>query len=123
MVEPRHSLTPVETQYALDTIELFGLDRHPEHPKFSIKDFRWQFRNTAWQKAQRALERWQRCPSIDMEEAILDQATDSGFFSVWMEVFQNVPTIRQKLIAAFPNTAQDCFDPQTLPIKRPNGKL
>lgn len=123
LLDARNNLTAGETQLALDTIELFGLNRHPGHPNFSPKDPRWHLRNTAWQRAQLALARWHRNPSQDMEDAIIDQATDSGFFSIWMEVFQNETQIRQRLIDRFPNTAPSCFDPQTQPLKHPTGKV
>ncbi|MFM7664504.1 MAG: hypothetical protein ACKO68_08245 [Bacteroidota bacterium] len=47
-------------------------------------------------------------------DAVVLLAQATGFFSVWMEVFRDDPSIRNRLIDAFPGTRDSgCFDPQT----------
>ena len=47
-------------------------------------------------------------------EALVRLALATGFFSVWMEVFQADPGIRNRLIDAFAGTRDSgCFNPQT----------
>jgi HNH endonuclease len=56
-------------------------------------------------------------------KAIRRLAEHSGFFSVWMEVFSDDIEMRKEIIAAFPGTAKDCFDAETKPVARPNGRV
>lgn len=56
-------------------------------------------------------------------KSILNLAKKCGFFSIWMEVFSHDVETRRQLIAAFPGTAQDCFDADTKPVQRPGGRL
>jgi len=51
-------------------------------------------------------------PSL-VRDLIVALAQETGFFSVWMEVFRNDEDMRRRLIAAFPGTARSCFDPTT----------
>lgn len=57
-------------------------------------------------------------------ELLANLAKAKGFFSVWMDVFAKDVDMRRRLIATFPGTAQDCFDPtSTAPIAREGGRL
>ncbi len=71
------------------------------------------------------LSRLAGTPDPDLvREMILDFAVETGFFSVWMEVFHGDLEIRKGLIARFLGTAKSCFDPvTTVPVPRPGGRL
>lgn len=47
-------------------------------------------------------------------EAIVDMATATGFFSVWMTIFNDVPLVKQALLSCsdfhLANQSQPCFD-------------
>jgi hypothetical protein len=59
-----------------------------------------------------------------VREAIVELALARGFFSVWMEAFDDDTAVRRGLIEAFAGTARTCFDPVTTrPIARPGGRL
>jgi hypothetical protein len=58
-------------------------------------------------------------------ESVVRNAASSGFFSVWMKVFEGDTAARQLLIdgfdgangyRGFEGTAKDCFDAQTQPV-------
>jgi uncharacterized protein (TIGR02646 family) len=109
---------------AANTLALTGLDRIPTHPKFNIRtDERWHERNTAWGKAERAKFNLQHQPTEAMREQIIDTATSTGFWSVWMTVFQGDADMRRRLIEAFPGTCSSSFDADTQPIPRPGGQI
>ncbi|MEN9867528.1 MAG: hypothetical protein RL748_3118 [Pseudomonadota bacterium] len=61
------------------------------------------------------------CDTPEMREEVIERAKDRGGFSIWFEVFHDDADMRQRLIAAFPGTAADCFDKLALPIPRPGG--
>lgn len=87
-------------------------------------DERARRRAAAHQLAQRYLHRLPTSPDRTLaEDAVVDLAVASGFFSVWMEVFAAHPAIRRRLIDAFPGTAQDCYDAHALPQPRPGGRV
>lgn len=106
-----------------DTLELTGLDRERGHPKFSKKDRRCDKRNEAWGKAERAKSNLQTTSTDSMREQIIDTATSTGFWSVWMTVFQDDIDMRQHLINAFTGTSRVCFDANTQSIPRAGGQL
>jgi hypothetical protein len=108
---------------ALRTLSLFGLNRHPNHPRLTAADNRWKEREDAWRIAQRALQRLQTNNNEFMREQILDTAKSQGFWSVWMTVFKNDTDMLQRLIAAFPGTCRDCFDELGNPLPRSGGNL
>ena len=117
------NLNTAQKQIAQNTLELTGLDREPNHPKLSKKDERWKERNAAWGKAERAKVNLQTNNTNAMRNQIIDTATSTGFFSVWMTVFANDTDMRQRLITAFKGTSKDCFDINTQPIHRTGGQL
>ncbi|MEI6705739.1 MAG: hypothetical protein WCK96_01245 [Methylococcales bacterium] len=116
-------LKPAHRQIAQNTLELTGLDREPSHPKLTVKDRRWIKRNEAWAKAEQAKQRLNQQPIDLMREQIIDTATSTGFWSVWMTVFQDNIDMRQRLINAFTGTSRACFDANTQPIQRAGGQL
>ncbi|NOQ36529.1 MAG: HNH endonuclease [Methylococcaceae bacterium] len=119
----KQSLNATQQQIAQNSLELTGLSRERGHPKFSKKDRRCEKRNEAWGKAERAKLNLNRQPVDCMREQIIDTATSTGFWSVWMTVFQDDTDMRQRLINAFQGTCTQCFDNNTQPIQRMGGNI
>jgi uncharacterized protein (TIGR02646 family) len=118
-------LNTEQQKIAQNTLELIGLDREPNHPKWSWKkpDKRWQPRLEAWGKAELAKQRLKQQQTDLFREQIIDTAISTGFFSVWMTVFQDDMDMRQCLITAFRGTSSVCFDINTRPIPRIGGHI
>lgn len=117
-------LSSDEKKRAEKTLQLTGIDREPTHPKFKLRtDERWHERNEAWGKAERAKCNLQKLPTEAMRKQIVDTATSTGFWSVWMRVFHDDIDMRRRFIEAFPGTCLDCFDDNTQPIPRPSGRI
>lgn len=107
------------------TLRLTGLDREPGHPNLSDRDTRRIKRKEAWGRALRALNRLHKTPTRPMREQIVETATSTGFFSVWMTGFEGDIDMRRRFISAFLGTAGigECFDANTEPIPRPGGAI
>jgi hypothetical protein len=89
-------------------------------------------RHEAWLQAEHARDKLLALRPGDavVIDAVVRLAQSTGFFSVWMEVFRDDPSIRNRLIDAFPGTRDSgCFDSQTTapvqpapnPDQLPNG--
>ncbi|WP_223592643.1 HNH endonuclease [Neobacillus bataviensis] len=120
------TLSPVLRQLAENTIKLTGLDRIPsdelsENPE--MKDTRWRSRRTALDKAERSYRHLMKNDTEEMRVQIVDTATSTGFFSIWMMVFQHDIDMRQRLFQAFPGTSTDSFNSNYVPINRIGGKI
>ena len=117
------NLSTIDKNIAENTLALTGLDREPTHPRFNIKtDERWHERLEAWSKAERARFNLSKQSTDSMREQIIDTATSTGFWSVWMTVFQDYTEMRHRLIEAFQGTCEECFDQDTHPVQRAGGK-
>ncbi|KAB8142298.1 HNH endonuclease [Chloroflexia bacterium SDU3-3] len=112
-VKPRRSLPRWARRKARRTLALFGLDRYPNHRhrphRSTNKDSRWNDRRNQWEKAISMRDTLAELDTPRMRECIIINARD-GNFSIWMEVFKDDIDMCQRLIAAFPGTASDCFD-------------
>ncbi len=88
-------------------LNLVGLDRIPGHPKYSKKDKRWQERKKAWELSNKYLDKYknQKC-DID---TIVDLALKTGFWSIWMTVFDGYDDVKQRLISQFNGTRIDSY--------------
>jgi len=117
------SLDVTNQQLSHNTLELIGLDREPLHPLMTKKDRRWEKRIEAWGKAERAKLNLSRQATDSMRDQIIDTATSTGFWSVWMTVFQDYTDMRRRFIEAFQGTSEECFDHNTHPIQRAGGKI
>jgi uncharacterized protein (TIGR02646 family) len=111
-----------------NTIGLLGLNCRPGDGLSlgqvrQASDNRWRCRLEAWRLAQRAWGRLRRNDTPDMREQIIDQARQTGFWSVWYTVFKEDAAMRDWLIQEFDGTARDCFDAQDRPVPRPGGQL
>ncbi|MCX6382017.1 MAG: HNH endonuclease [Armatimonadetes bacterium] len=111
--KPSPNLNEAQRIRAQRTIDLLGLDRTAKHPKHTATDDRYKLRGEAYSKALLALEGY---PSI-RPEIVIAMATSTGFFSIWMTVFQDNPELCVRLIRAFNGTAHDCFDAQGKPTE------
>jgi len=115
-------LSNAEKERAQRTIELTGLDKMPIL-EIKASDWRWQNRRVTWDKAQRALRHLQRHDTPQMREQIVDTAMASGFWSVWMTVFERDSDMLRRFIQIFPRTCRSCFDEHSKPVPRPGGSL
>jgi uncharacterized protein (TIGR02646 family) len=76
-----------------------------------------QKRSAAWGIAQRARVAYEENPSQNQLASLLDNATQTGHFSIWMQVFHDRPAVRRDLIQVF-RAAPTCFNANTDPVPR-----
>jgi hypothetical protein len=128
-VKPKSGLPTDVQQKAQLLIRLVGLDidpgnpvrqRRPDHSSRE-KDDRYDRRAEYWASANRSRKRLEMSDTPEMREEIVERARDKGFFSIWYAVFADDRDMRLRLIRSFLGTAQDCFDPDGLPISSPRG--
>lgn len=73
-----------------------------------------------WAVAEIFRARFEELDQVDaVRELVLEAAQGYGFFSVWMTVFEDEPTIRAGLVQLFSGTDPSCFTPDGKPINRP----
>lgn len=121
---PREDLPADQRDRARRTLELTGLDRRPGRAREpSDADHRWRKREEAWKKAQMARDVLRCARSEGVLSITVELAVATGFWSIWMTVFEDDPEVRARLIRAFPGTAADCFDAATRPTRRPGGAV
>ena len=109
---------------AQNLIDLVGLDRNPAEgwPNPSPRDDRYEKREAIWRFATLLKSKFLDTPE-DVETIVIG-AYELGFFSVWMAVFHDFPTVRLALIEKFNGTKEaNCFDETGLPIPRPGGRI
>ena len=89
-----------------------GLGHYPRNS--SDKDKRWQGRMAALSIAEESRRVWLKMKDSEFKEDELKQiitlAKQTGFFSIWMMIFQEDTEVKCELIKAFPGTAKNCFD-------------
>ncbi len=125
-VAPNPAIGPAVGALALALRDLTALNRmdHPhwdEAVAFSALERVGQ-RVQAWLQAEEARSDFEA--GRTWPGAIAREAAATGFFSIWMAVFEGAPQVRQAVIAAFPNTADDCFDTATTAVSpRPANGL
>lgn len=98
---------------AENTMNLIGLDKYPgnpRYPNFNSNDTRWRHRRTSWEWAVRKLSDYKNGKILEVH--IVEFAIQRGFFSVWVSVFNEYPSVLKLLIESFIGTAQGCFDPE-----------
>jgi hypothetical protein len=93
-----------------NTRELVGLNRRLDSR--GRPDRRWLKRLGAWSIANRAHTRHYANLPIDAKdiESIRELAVSTGFFSIWLTAFADVPDVRVDLIRTFPNTREACYE-------------
>ncbi len=107
---------------AKETIDLTALAELKDD-RGKASDLRWNLRHDAWISAATSERNWRDFGHLypdEFLEDLLQKAKATGFFSIWFNVFQDVPSVRHALIQAFPGTAQNCFDQNANPLPR-NG--
>ncbi len=127
MVEVEANLNPGAKILASALHQLVGLDKDPGNPapdrRPTNADERWRTRQTIWDVAQRSLTNLQSADTPQMRSQIIETAVARGGFAIWFTVFRSDADMRQRLIAAFPGTATDCFDGVLEACQRPGGNL
>lgn len=102
-------------QIAQNTLDLFQFNNSPDPTRGNL-DITIQ-RKCAWAKFTVWKDRYARNQTPDMLASIISYAESTGFFSIWMKVFENYPEVRNALIDAFPSTrASACFDENGQPV-------
>lgn len=86
------------------------------------KDKRWEERLRVRSVAEISREQWIKIESADCESdearmfkefwlsQVLENAKLSVFFSIWMHVFHDIPSVKKQLIDTFIGTNKKCFD-------------
>ncbi|WJE55663.1 hypothetical protein QRE66_28080 (plasmid) [Bacillus cereus] len=126
LIRASTAITPEVKQLAERSMQLTGLDRYPSMDPYKNPertDTRWRERRTAYDIAMRAKRNLTRYDNPAMRELIVDTAIATGFFSVWMSVFQHDADMLLRLIHAFPGTSTNCFDENGVPVNREGGKV
>ena len=121
MVKINPLLSEEQQQLAVTTMELVKLDRYPGFKEPSSKDRRYLQRFNAWNKAIDAKTRLEKNYSEELEDTVVDLVRSTGFWSVWMTVFDDDAHMRQRFIDAIQGTHKDSFDADTQPL--PRGKI
>ncbi|MEZ9067636.1 HNH endonuclease [Vibrio atlanticus] len=114
-VVPSHQLTEAQKTLALETLKLVGLDK----PVQEYRDANDQLvsldrpsqRMEVLMSAQDALKNFKMAPVDPMKNIIVELALSTGYFSIWMRVFNEAPEMKVRFIEAFNGTCQSgCFD-------------
>ncbi|MDE9535101.1 HNH endonuclease [Xenorhabdus bovienii] len=109
-------LQPDVRQLAAKTLKLVGLDKDISHHADSNGELvamdRVSQRMQAWVEAEEARGNLAANPdNIPLKEMVVRLAEKSGFFSVWMTVFDNDRDMKIRLISAFKGTeGSGCFN-------------
>jgi uncharacterized protein (TIGR02646 family) len=114
------------------TLALVGLDKNThdftDENSRLIATERVGQRRQAWSQANDCLEDLSAQPNNDtLRKRIASEAYQTGFFSVWMEVFRSDQDMRRRLLSWFEGTEESgCFDADTAlvsPAPNPDGLL
>jgi hypothetical protein len=98
----------IELQKAQNTLELVGLDAYGSNTTHG--DRRWKKRLEAWNKANDALNYYIKTDyDPDYIQSITNNATSTGFWSVWMKVFEKRIEVQEQLINSFAGTYEGCL--------------
>jgi uncharacterized protein (TIGR02646 family) len=116
----------VDQQKARNTIALCKLDALTYNRRAT--DLRWKYRFEAVLAAAQWKEGWDSFGHANEQKFIsllMTAATGKGFFSVWFNVFENVPAVKQALITNFLGTDLRSFDSldNFRPVPRNAGDL
>jgi len=105
---------------AENLLKLVGLQKYVD--KATDSDRRWKNRMETFLKATDILRLFKSASAKGAEDEFIETisicAPDSGFFSVWMTVFDDYPKVKKVLIESFAGTASDAFDENQNSIKR-----
>lgn len=115
-VRPSPGLSPQNRVIGIDTLQLTGLMKPSagfldENGRAVYLDRVGQ-RMEQWGIAESARDDIELQPQNDaLKQAVVNNAKASGFFSVWMTVFEGLPDMQNAFVDAFPGTrASECFE-------------
>lgn len=106
-VTVKNGLDPVVITKSTNTISLVGLDIGENHPNRKPQDDRFSERRETLNLAKRKLGQFEQ-KKQDVSD-IVELAKHSGFWSLWMEVFNDHQDVKNELIKAFQGTQPDCL--------------
>ncbi|MEL0638538.1 HNH endonuclease [Marinomonas sp. TI.3.20] len=114
-VSPSSTLNVQQSTSAKNTLTLVGLDKSVQAYRDSNDQLvaldRPSQRMEAIGIAQESLSLYQSLPLNQMIESIVKTALSTGYFSIWMKVFDQVPAAKQRFIESFKGTGDSgCFD-------------
>ena len=110
---------PLKSQ-AERTIQLMGLNRNP--PPHESSDRRLNKRRVKYVQAIRYRDKLKVNNNEAFRELLTDLAKESGFWSVWVEVFRDDADMIQRFNNAFAGTCASCFESQTFSPKSRHGR-
>ncbi len=128
-VAPAPHLDARTRALAEKTLALTGqnakLRRSPDPNERRVALDRINQRQEAWATAEDSRAELAASPSEPLRQAIVRLARFTGFFSIWMKVYDGDAGMRQRFIDSFRGTAVDCFHPVTTTSvsQRPNNGL
>jgi hypothetical protein len=109
----QNSLTAQQKVMAQQTLEMAGLDKTPavaaSYSKLGQIYETISRRKRAWDSAEIALAAYEQNPTDLQRISVVNQACDSGFFSIWMVFFVQHPAVKDDLIKQLKATST-CFD-------------
>ena len=114
-VRPSNGLNARQTALAMNTLTLVGLDKPVQEYSDSNDQLvaldRPSQRMEVIGSAQESLSLYQSLPRPQMIESIVKTAVSTGYFSIWMKVFDQVPAAKRRFIESFKGTGDSgCFD-------------
>lgn len=111
-VEINPNLNSTLQSKAQKLLNLVGLQKYPNTPTAS--DRRWKNRRESYEKAVSVLAKYKAVinseSQIVVEELIAIIVAENGFFSIWMQVFDQYPDVKLQIIRALQGTAIEAFD-------------
>lgn len=106
-------LSAQQQVFAQQTLEMAGLDKTPavaaSYKKLGEIYETISRRKRAWDSAEIALAAYEQNPTDLQRLSVVNQARDSGFFSIWMALFTLHPVVKNDLIKCLKATSA-CFD-------------
>lgn len=124
-VEVNTNLDTTLQEKAQKLLRLVGLQKYPDNPTAS--DRRWLNRRETYQKALVVLDLYTQVVNTEhkteFEQLIGILVAENGFFSIWMQVFDQYTDVKHKIIQALPGTASEAFDANANPLNRIPNEL
>jgi len=116
-VEIKNTLDDEVKDVATKTFNLVKLNRKLDTSNRT--DDRARARNNSWEKAQEALRDLLELPT---HTAMIRQTARScnGFFSMWLQVFQDYPKVKQAILENVKGSRIECYDENSNPIENIN---
>ncbi|GAB5478531.1 MAG: hypothetical protein Marn2KO_19980 [Marinobacter nauticus] len=114
-IDIHNALNQQQARFAANTLKLVGLDK-PRSVVLDANDEevaldRASQRMQAYLLAERAKENLTACNREPMREKIVDTAVKTGYFSIWMAVFDEEIDMKLRFIEAFSGTKKsECFN-------------